>query len=333
MPAVYVRLAIATWAAASVACGGTQPGFAPGDAGLAIDAGVTRDGGAPSDGGAPTSDGGVLDGGATPDAGTSPLIEPRPYAIKVPSGYDRNTPTPLLLLLHGYSASAALQDFYFGTSALADRKTFLLAMPDGTLDADNALFWNATDACCGFGADVDDVAYLGAVLSDVQAHYNVDPRRIFVLGHSNGGFMAYRLACELSQRIAGIASLAGAMWNDASRCQPTAPVAVLQVHGTADATIAYRGGSELGVAYPSAAQSVASWATKNGCDGGLTETQLPRDFDSRVAGAETRVERHGGCRDNGAAELWTIMDGRHIPSLQPGAVESMYDFLAAHPKP
>ena len=314
--------------AAVIADGGTRA-----DGGLVFDGGALADGGSAADGGPMTDGGSGVDGGPATDGGVQALVTARPYNAKVPSGYDPNTPTPLVLLLHGFGANGALQDFYFGLSGLADRRNFLVAIPDGTPNAALQRYWNATDACCGNGSTVDDVAYLGAVLTDMQTRYNVDPKRIFVLGHSNGGFMAYRLACELSTRLAGIASLAGAMWKDVSHCQPTASVAVLQVHGTLDATIAYDGGSNLGGAYPAAAETVADWSVNNACGASLVNTNQPRDFELALPGAETRVEQYVGCRANGAVELWSIVGGTHVPSLAAGAVESMYDFLMAHPKP
>src|SRR4029077_14545218 len=144
---------------------------------------------------------------------------------------------------HGYSANADLEDIYFGLSAVAEQRKFLLALPEGTVDSDSKQFWNATDACCSSkGPVVDDVTYLNAVMDDVAAKYNLDKKRVFLTGHSNGGFMSYRMACESSGRIAAILSLAGAMWLDTSMCKPTEAVSVAEVHGDADESVKYDGG-------------------------------------------------------------------------------------------
>ena len=259
-----------------------------------------------------------------PDAAPNPLLVERPYQHNVPDGYDPATPTPLLLLLHGYGAAGALQAAYFGIDAHARAHGVLLAFPDGTENAMGDRFWNATDVCCGQGPD--DVAYLSAVLDDMELHYNVDPKRIYVVGHSNGGFMAYRLACDVGHRIAGIVSLAGAMWKDPARCPAESDVAVLQVHGDLDTTIEY-GGTAF---YPSAAQSVAFWAEQNGCGAALTDGGR-LDIEGGLAGEETRIERHA-CT-SGAAELWTIEGGGHVPSFGPGWSPALLDFLSAHPRP
>src|SRR5207302_8453613 len=171
--------------------------------------------------------------------------------------------------------------------------TFLYAYPDGTIDKMGNRFWNADDACCNFDkSTVDDVAYIDAIIEDVAKKYNLDRQRIFVFRHSNGGFMAHRLACDLSPKIAAIGALAGDAWNDPTKCKPTQPVSVLQIHGTADQTILYNGGSIAGVPYPSATASVATWAGKNGCSNMLADTMMPIDIESALAGAETAVLRH-----------------------------------------
>jgi polyhydroxybutyrate depolymerase len=268
--------------------------------------------------------------GAT-DMAPSDLIKARPYQSKIPAGYDPGKAWPLVILLHGYSSNGAGHDTYFGLSKIVDEKGFLYAYPDGTKDQIGNRFWNATDACCAFGKKVDDVAYLNAIIDDMNARYHVDSRRVFLIGHSNGGFMSHRMACDVAPRIAGIVSLAGANWKDAGKCQPTAPVAVLQVHGDADTTIKYGGGSNLTIPYPSAQDTVATWVSRNGCAATAT-AGAPRDLVPDLAGAETATEHHAGCRDNGAAELWTIRGGSHVPTLQPGWAAAIYDWLAAHPK-
>ena len=143
--------------------------------------------------------------------GTSP-VDTRPYQYKVPSRYDAAKPTPLLILLHGFGASGSLQELYFNFSALAEKQTFLYAYPDGKQDPAGLRYWNAMEWCCDFfKSGVDDVAYIKAIIDDMSGKFNVDPKRVFIVGHSNGGFMAHRLACELSDKVAGIVSLEEAM--------------------------------------------------------------------------------------------------------------------------
>ena len=257
----------------------------------------------------------------------------RPYGLKVPEGYDGQAPIPLVVLLHGYSSNGSTQNAYFRLGAQADRGGFLLAYPNGTRDPMGNRFWNATDACCNFyGGSVDDVAYLDAVLDEISGRYPVDSGRVFLVGHSNGAFMAHRYACDRSGRVAAIVTLAGMQWQDPTRCGASSPVSVLHVHGREDDTIRYEGGSTPKGAYPGAVKTVGDWAGKNACSGSLTATGQRLDLDASVSGEETTVDRYGGC-PGGDVELWTINDGGHVPAFNGHWAESIWDFMVAHPKP
>ena len=269
--------------------------------------------------------------GADASAPPPPLVAARPYGFKEPATYDPKTPTPLVIVLHGYGAAGLVQQAYLGFSILSETKTFLLAYPDGTLDSKGKRFWNATDACCDYDhTGVDDVAYIGQIIDDVTAHYNVDPKRIYLVGHSNGAFMSHRFACDVAPRIAAIVTIAGMQWSDAAKCNPANPVAVLQVHGDADQTVLYGGGDFATGSYPSAHQTVATWAAKNGCTGAIAATGETLDLDANLAGAETTVERYDGCPAN--VELWTIHGGGHIPSWTAAWPDAMWGFLVANAK-
>lgn len=283
----------------------------------------------------PAGTGGGMGAGAGGSGGQPIIGGERPVTVVVPSSYE-GAPTPLVVLLHGYGASATLQDIYFGLSGLAESRGFLLALPDGTLDTSGRRFWNAGDACCDFGeVEVDDVGYLTSVLDELEAAYAVDPKRVFFIGHSNGGFMSFRMACDLAGRVAAVASLAGAMPLDPSACAPSEPVSVLQVHGTADETVPYEGG-ELDVAglvatIPSAEESVLAWTVHDSCEASPL-VEAPLDFDAGLDGAETERLVYTPCELATEAALWTIVGGEHLPQLTPDAVPAMIDWLLAHPK-
>lgn len=281
-------------------------------------------------------------GTSSPDTSAPLPPDPaRPYELFTPSSYTEGTPMPLVLLLHGYGASGAIQEAYFQVQPLAEERGFLFVSADGTKNLRGDQFWNATDACCGFGtSDVDDVAYLTAIIDQVSADRDVDPKRIYLMGHSNGGFMSYRMACDLSDRVAAIASLAGATFDDPAKCTPDEPVSVLQVHGTADGTIAYDGGTipVVGTSFPGARTSVTTWAGYDGCDSTLQPDGTTLDLEPNLAGEETTVEEFGGCPDGVAVQLWSLEGGAHIPGIafpdgSHPMTEGMVDFLLAHPKP
>ncbi len=268
----------------------------------------------------------------------SPPAEPpqgntaRPYGLTVPDGYDSQQATPLVVLLHGYSSNGSAQDAYFRLSPLAEKENFLLAFPDGTRDLTGNRFWNATDACCDFyNRGVDDVAYIDSVIDEIAGWYNVDPRRVFLVGHSNGAFMSHRFACDRSRRVAAIVTLAGMQWDDPGRCEATAPVSVLHVHGTNDQVIRYEGGSTPKGPYPGAVETAGTWAAKNACGGTLAPTGQRLDLDVNVPGAETAVDRYSGCTGTDV-ETWTIDGGGHIPAFDDAWAEAIWDFMATHPK-
>jgi polyhydroxybutyrate depolymerase len=264
------------------------------------------------------------------------LVAARPYRLEVPSADDGKTPLPLLVLFHGYGSSGAEFAAMFSTHALADAKSMFVAVPDGTFDANHRRFWNATDACCNFGGmKVDDIGYLGALLDDVASKHAVDPKRVFLVGHSNGGFFAHRAACEMSSRIAAIASIAGPTWKDASRCTPTTPVSIAQIQGDADSIIHIGGGhmkdDPSRPEYPSARETIERWEARDGC-GGLVTTDIAYDLDPLLKGFETGVEAANGCPKNVGLELWTVHGMGHSPRPSPAWAETIVSFLMSHPK-
>ncbi|MEZ4302769.1 MAG: hypothetical protein R3B70_48045 [Polyangiaceae bacterium] len=217
---------------------------------------------------------------------------------------------------------------------MADKRGFLHAVADGTVGANgSASGMPPTRAVDFYGTEVDDSSYLSGVVTEIQAKYSVDPKRIYFVGHSNGGFMSYRMACDHADQIAAIVSLAGATFSEDAKCAPSAPVAVLQIHGTADDTVLYDGGSFGPVSYPGALGTVEKWAANDGCevtpqDGGAL------DLESGIPGDDSQAMVYSsGCKGGGHAELWTITGGGHIPALAADFGEQVFDFLEAHPKP
>ena len=254
--------------------------------------------------------------------------------VTVPANYDAGSPAPLIVLLHGYTSSGAGQDSYMGFSAIADTYGFLLVSPDGDKESggDENRFWNASSACCNFfQSEVDDSAYILSIINEVKADFNVDSNRVYLIGHSNGGFMSYRAAYDHSETIAAVASLAGASHVD-MRSAPENPVHVLQIHGTSDGTIAYEGADIGGNAYPSAKDTVAQWAEYNGCEAKANEREL-RDLVANLEGHESSVMVFNqGCKAGGSSELWTIADGSHVPAFSDTFAEQVVEWLPAHPK-
>lgn len=264
------------------------------------------------------------------------LVTARPYKLRVPEGIDSTKTSPLVLFLHGYGANSGVFESALGIGNIARARRFIYALPDGTPDSHHMKFWNASDACCDFdGTNTDDVAYLTAVIADAMGRQNVDPKRVYVVGFSNGGFMAHRLACELSGTLAGIASIAGGTWKDPAKCSATHPVTVLQVHGDADPVVRYGGGQVLDKMHmqphPAAKETVGAWASRDQCGSSLI-SGASLDLEDKYEGAETIKARHEGCTAGTAVELWTVRGGNHFVSQKPRAIEAVVAFLLDHPK-
>ncbi|MBX3248352.1 MAG: alpha/beta fold hydrolase [Myxococcales bacterium] len=280
---------------------------------------------------APTEDGGAdamvaEEDAATRDAGpTFPTTigGDRPAQVVLPREYD-GAPAPLIVLLHGFGASGSAQDLYLGLSRTARTRGVITVVPDGTLNTMGQRFWNATDACCLFGdTPVDDVAYITGLVEEAKEVYAIDEDRVYLFGHSNGGFMSYRLACDAPEPFAALVSLAGATFIEEERCTPSQALSVLQVHGTADTTILYEGGRIGGAPYPSVAATMARAAAIAGCQ----DTPEVRDrFDFNPMN-EAEESVYPGCDEGRDVRLWTIEEGSHIPGWGAGTMDRLLDWL------
>lgn len=252
----------------------------------------------------------------------------RPTSLMVPDSYS-GTPTPLIILLHGYGASPSFIDMYFQLSDRMDRRGFFLVVPEGNRETlpGRRRFWDAT-WCCNFsGRPVDDVGYLSDLIDEAASLFSIDPDRVAVIGHSNGGFMAYRMACDASDKIRRIVSLAGATWSDPADCGSPRPVSVLQIHGTSDATILYEGASLGPVRYPSADESLRRWAARGGCDVDAPIEANVFDFDRGLGNPDTDLfEYTEGCTE-GRYQLWRVNGGGHAPAMRAGGIDRILDFV------
>ncbi len=258
-------------------------------------------------------------------------VDKRPFAMHVPSSYRPGTPVPLVVVLHGRASSGAQIESYFRLVPQSDAHGFLYAMPDGLKDHNGDGYWNATDACCNFDrTNVDDSAYLSHLISAVRRAYAVD--RVFLIGHSNGSFMAIRMACEHADQITAIVGLNGAMWNDPSKCRPSRPVSFLDIRSTADDTIHYGGGlrgTDGRTPYPSAATTDADWREFDQCDQ-QAKPGAPLDLVTDLPGAETSVTSWS-CAGGSTVESWRINGGSHNPNLSNTFATSVVDFMLAQP--
>jgi polyhydroxybutyrate depolymerase len=250
----------------------------------------------------------------------------RPVELQLPTTYDETQDYPLVILLHGFSANGIIQSAYLGLADIPTDPGAFYMTPDGTLDDGGQRFWNASDACCSGNASnpPDDVAYIGGLIDDVSADWPIDPAKVFLIGHSNGAFMAYRMACDRPDVVTAIAGLAGG----ASDCAADGmAVSVLHIHGDQDETVPYAGGT-LGAPFPGAVESVAMWSERDGCSAELTAGD-PLDLVTDLDGAETTTQA-ATCGDGLGVELWTIVGGSHIPNVQPSFATDVTGWLLSH---
>lgn len=260
-------------------------------------------------------------GGGSTERPTKFGGDDRPVTLVTPERIDAGRRYPLVMVLHGYSANSFVQLAYFGLKDLATRGDAFVIAPDGLVDSTGKQFWNADPVCCDFDRrNPDDVAYLGGIVDDVIDSWPVDTKAVVAVGHSNGGFMAYRLACDRSDVFTGIVALAGSA--AMVTCNPPQPVNVLHVHGTDDQTVPFS------VADPSFTQ----WAGRNGC-GDTTTHGDPLDLDTAIAGAETTTVTANGCPAGGATALWAIDGAGHVPTITGKFEEPMWQWLMANRRP
>jgi polyhydroxybutyrate depolymerase len=270
----------------------------------------------------------------------------RTYRMYVPSQLPEG-PVPLVLAFHGgfgWGDQFATTNHVEG---LAESNGFVVVHPDGVkIPGQPGGVWNG-GICCGIAAreQVDDVGFVDALIDEVdevEAGHDIDPARVYALGHSNGGIMSYRLACELSDRVVAVGVVAGTLAVDG--CDPSQPVSVIHVHGDADDSLPIDGGvgrdSLAGVAFPPPHDGFDTLAAADGCPGSAAAEPDPGNPD-------LTVERRQPCDAGSTAEFVTIAGGPHAwpggtPRVEPrtGAGYPGYDataeivtFLLSHPRP
>ena len=263
----------------------------------------------------------------------------RTYTVHVPRGIVAEKPAAVVLVLHGAAMNGLMMVGFSGMNETADKHGFLAVYPSGT-GAGPFRTWNAG----GFprrSNKADDVKFIGAMLDELASVANVDAKRVFACGMSNGGMMSYRLAAEMSERIAAIAPVAGTIAIE--RSEPKRAVPVLHFHGTADKLVPYampvRRNPQI-MRLKSVADSVGTWVKLNGCNPEPVADVLTKD------GAKMRVIRevYKGGRDGAEVGLITIEGGGHTWPGQKSLVgligqstsdisanELIWEFFTRHP--
>ena len=269
----------------------------------------------------------------------------RRYRVHVPTSYRPGRPMPMLVALHGGGGDMDWQadDARYGLIGASERHGFIAVFPNGTspFAGGRLATWTA-GRCCGHARDrgVDDVGFIRAVVANVASQLDVDRDRIYATGMSNGGLMAYRLACEAADIFRAIAPVAGT--DNTQQCTPSRAVAVLHIHARDDDHVLFDGGAGAGAfrnrdavtEFTSVPTTIASWVERDAC-------RTPARRVLEVPGAYCEV--HDGCREGARVQLCVTARGGHSwpggrkdrgapPSTAIDANETMWAFFDALPR-
>lgn len=237
----------------------------------------------------------------------------RAYRVHVPRSYRPGTPTPLLVALHGGGGDMDWQadDSKYGLISKSEQVGYIAVFPNGhsRFPGGRLATWNA-GGCCGKARDnaIDDVGFIREVVGHVSRALDVDRSRVFATGMSNGGMMAYRLACDASDLFRAIAPVAGT--DNTTACRPSRPVAVAHFHARDDDHVLFEGGAGAGAfrdqsvvtEFTSVPSTIAKWSSIDGC------TAPPRRVLERPG---AYCELVSDCRGGAKVQLCVTETGGH----------------------
>lgn len=194
----------------------------------------------------------------------------RSYMLNLPPGYYNASGFALVIAMHGGGGSAGQFESSSKLTEKADAAHFIVVYPEGVQSTGplKARTWNA-GSCCDYASEnnIDDVMFISRLIDKLVFQYKINSKKIYATGHSNGGMMAYRLACELSGKIAAIAVSACSMMTT-QPCNPVRPVPVLHMHAAPDTHVPYQGGKGTGFSnayFPPVDSVLNVWSAINGC--------------------------------------------------------------------
>jgi polyhydroxybutyrate depolymerase len=242
-------------------------------------------------------------------------MQPRTYYLHVPASYQPSQSVPLLLAFHSRTTDAKEILLSSQFVAWAAEMNFIVAALNGAIH-DGASSWNAGNCCTNATTyQENDLLFASTVIDFIKSKYAVDQSRVWASGHSNGGMMAYRLACDLSDEITAIAVVAGVLMDDT--CNSVKPVSIFHIHGNLDTTVPFHGGGKFET--PNVYFSLQEVAYKNSCSG--------NPYESANEIEERYIWR---CSNGVETQLVNYQEQSH--EWAAGYTEAMLSFLFAHPR-
>lgn len=230
----------------------------------------------------------------------------RYYLLNLPPNYDESSDFSLVIALHGGGGKASQMESDYLLTEKANRAKFAIVYPEG-VQSDGILgvrTWNA-GTCCDYAVEknIDDVKFISVLIDDILKKYpKINPKKVYATGMSNGAMLAYRLACELSNKIAAIAPVAGTLATT-QPCQPSRAVPILHIHSKLDAKVPFSGGTGIfGYYFPPVEDGLNTWIKNNGC---------PSTAKTVTNFANYTLTKWTNCGNNSSIEFYFTNDGGH----------------------
>ncbi len=231
----------------------------------------------------------------------------REYRVHLPPSYDATSKAPVVIAMHGMTSNKNWFQIMSNMDVHSDAQGMVTVYPQGLErklfgNSQSVTHWNAS-----FGSDVDDISFISQLIDTVIADYNLDADRVYITGHSNGGFMTYELMCSIPEKIAAAAPHAALMSNASKQdCAQKHNIPLLHIHGTGDGAVPYKGRFGFNTSVP---DTLKFFADRYNCDAEKVSKDLP-DLDVND-GATVSYETYENCQSGGAIEHYVIHEGGH----------------------
>ena len=259
--------------------------------------------------------------------------------VYLPKDFKKKDKWPLIISMHGYGGSSFIQNYYIRLKRYKSKFGYVFASPNGLNNEEGKSYWNASEFCCDFDkSGVDDIAYIKGIIEEIKSSKEIgriDPKRVYLIGYSNGAFLASKIACSDQVDIAGIVTISGTSdLRDTDgelldvkdlNCKHDRPIPTLHVHGTEDSTILYDGQDNGKTAHVGALDQVARWGVQNRCLGDLIKKETPINSSNFIRSKETD---HFVMKDCAApVEHFRVNGGAHFGIYKKKMTREILKFL------